>query len=497
MGENTFLEINGLKFKTKPWEHQVLAVEYLMARKQAALYTDMGTGKTKMMIDVIINKGFQLVLVVCTAKGCEVWESQFKIHSNLEPQNVLQLSGVSTTKKVQAMSQKLSEVRSGAVSGTVVVLVNYEGIWRDKFAAYLLRKTVPIDCVICDESHRIKSPASKCSRFLARLGRKVENRYLVTGTPLAENPMDAYAQYRFLDPSIFGTNYTLFKERYQNVDVKRSIATGYTVLDKKQPYKNLDELREKVFSVAFKIPSSVKLPKQNNRIRHLTLSEKASRVYTRMNDDGVVTSGEWYCEAENALTLQIRKKQIASGFVSTVNDVGEKKLFRLDNNRQAVLVDLLESLDPSEPVVVFAQYTYDLKQVRAACRSSGRLYSELSGKEDTEPEWQAGKSTVLGVQFSKGAESADFTRARYLIYYTMTDRLALYLQSKKRIHRPGQTRPVYYIHLVADLANGKPTIDKTVMEAVRMKKDIIDYVMEKECEPDEVGLIGPEQLAKA
>lgn len=482
VGKLSFTTIDGLKFKTKPWEHQLLALKFLMQRKQAALYTDMGTGKSKVMIDMIINKGYQFVLIACTNKGCEVWQKQFSLHSYLPPTSVINLSSVPTPKKVQVLSKSLSERRSEAVRGTLVVLVNYEGIWRDKFASYLLRKTVPIDCVICDESHRIKSPASKCSRFLARLGRKVDSRYLVTGTPLAENPMDAYAQYRFLDPSIFGTSFSLFKERYQNVDLKQSIAVGYTVLDKRQPYKNLDELREKVFSIAFKIPSSVKLPKQNNQVRHFKLSQKATKVYKRMSHDGIIVNGEWYCEAENALTLQIRKRQIASGFVSTVNDTEEKKLFRLDSNRTEVLTDILESLDPSEPVVVFAQYTYDLKQVRAASKASGRKYSELSGKEDTEAEWQSGRSTVLGVQFSKGSESADFTRARYLIYYTMTDRLALYLQSKKRIHRPGQTRPVYYIHLVADTCEGKPTIDSTVIEAVKLKKDIVDYVMEKEGE---------------
>lgn len=482
MDRNSFFEIDGLKFKTKPWNHQLLALKFLMQRKQAALYTDMGTGKSKVMIDLIVNRGYKFVLIVCTNKGCEVWQKQFRLHSHINPQNVLNLSGVSTLKKVQVLQQNLSRISESPSGGILVLLVNYEGVWRDKFIACLLRKTVPIDCVICDESHRIKSPASKCSRALARLGRKVDDRYLVTGTPLAENPMDVYAQYRFLDPSIFGTNYTLFKERYQNVDIQKSIAVGYTVLDKKLPYKNLDELREKVFSIAFKIPSSVKLPKQNNQIRHFKLSKKASKVYKQMSTDGVVSCGDWYCEAENALTLQIRKQQIASGFVSTLNDNDEKKIFRLDANRREVLTDILDSLEPSEPVVVFARYVYDLKQVRLACESSGRKYSELSGSEDTEAAWQAGKSTVLGVQFSKGAESADFTRARYLIYYTMTNRLALYLQSKKRIHRPGQTRSVYYIHLVADTFDGKSTIDATVMQAVKLKRDIVEYVMEHENE---------------
>lgn len=483
MGKNTFTVIDGLKFKTNPWEHQLLGVKYLVARDRAALYTDMGTGKSKMMIDTIVNRGFGLVIIVCTAKGCEVWEKQFRLHSYIPSRNVLNLSGVPTPKKIQRMTEALSRYNKEPRKGTFVVLVNYDGIWRKKFANYLMRKSVHIDCIICDESHRIKAPASKCSRFLTRVGKKAPCRYLVTGTPLAESPLDVYAQYRFLDPSIFGTSYSAFKDRYQNIDIRATMNVGYPVLNKKKPYKNLGELRKKVFSVAFKVPSSVKLPKKNLRIRHFKLSKRASEVYTRMCEDGVLQNGEWYCEAENALALQIRKKQIASGFVSTVNDVEEKKIFKLDNSRAEVLQDILESLAPDEPVVVFAQYTYDLKQIRAACKAVGRGYSELSGKEDTEKAWQAGKTSVIGVQFSKGSEAADFTRARYLIYYTMTNRLALYLQSRKRIHRPGQTRPVYYIHLVADLYDGTPTIDSTVMEAIKLKKDIVEYVMEKEGNP--------------
>lgn len=490
MGKNTFIVLDGLKFKTKPWDHQLLGVKFLTQRDHAALYTDMGTGKSKMVIDTIVNRGFQLVVIACTNKGCEVWQKQFRLHSFFPKASVLNLAGKPIPKKIQLVEERLAKARKGTLKGPTIILVNYEGIWRKKFAAYLMRKTVPIDCVVCDESHRIKSPASKCSRFLTRLGRKVAHRYLVTGTPLAESPMDAYAQYRFLDPSIFGTNYTAFKERYQNVDLRRSMAVGYTVLNKKRPYKNLDELREKVFSVAFKIPSSVKLPKRNNRVRTFRLSEKATRAYQALCEEGVLKSGEWYCEAENALTLQIRKRQVASGFVSTVNDVEEKKIFRLDTTRREVLEDILLGLSPDEPVVVFAQYTYDLKQVRAACSSVKRKYSELSGKEDTEAAWQAGKTSVIGVQFSKGSEAADFTRARYLIYYTMTDRLSLYLQSKKRIHRPGQTRPVYYIHLVAKTCTGQHTIDSTVIEAVKAKKGIVDYVMEKEERYDSVQFRG-------
>lgn len=472
-----------LIFKTKPWEHQQLAVEYLMEHPYAGLYTDMGTGKSKIIIDTIINRKFKgIVLIVCTNKGCEVWQKQFKIHSNLPSVYVCNLSGLSTTMRVQAIQQRLSEDDSRTSDSPLVVLINYEGVWRSQLAQLLLKHSSKIDCIICDESHRIKGANSKCSRFLAQLGKRVKNRYLVTGTPLAESPLDAYAQYRFLDPSIFGTSYARFKERYQNLDAQKSMRIGYPVLDAKQPYKNLDELHDKFFSIAFRIPSTVKLPKQKSYIRTFTLSNKETQVYQRMCKDHVIVSktGEWYCEADNALTFQLRRRQIAGGFLSTVNDTNQKKIFRIGTTRQEVLMDVLASLPTTEPVVIFAQYTYDLRQIKSVCQAIGQSYSELSGRIDTEAAWQKGKTTVLGVQFSKGAESADFTRARYMIFYTMTNQLALYLQAKKRIHRPGQNKTCYYIHLEAKTIDNKDTIDRLVLEAVKRKKDIVTYILEQE-----------------
>ena len=63
-------------YKTEPWKHQKKALSYLYRRDTAALYTDMGTGKTKIMIDLIQSRGFKRVLVVAPNKACEVWEEQ-------------------------------------------------------------------------------------------------------------------------------------------------------------------------------------------------------------------------------------------------------------------------------------------------------------------------------------------------------------------------------------------------------------------------------------
>jgi len=94
--------------------------------------------------------------------------------------------------------------------------------------------------------------------MLTLLGRRTKHRYLVTGTPLSQSPLDIYAQYRFLDPSIFGTNYNNFKEEYANYEKHNG---GYPVLNKKTPYKNLDILEKKMFSVALTSLYQIRLRK--------------------------------------------------------------------------------------------------------------------------------------------------------------------------------------------------------------------------------------------
>ena len=176
----------------------------------------------------------------------------------------------------------------------------------------------------------------------------------------------------------------------------------------------MDDLKKKAYSIAFRIPSTVKLPSVNERIVDFNLNKKATNLYNTMVKEGLIANSKYYCEAENALTSQIRRKQITSGFISVVNyETKQKKLFKIGDERKEALKGILESLPYNEPVVIFAQYRYDLKQIRKVAKEIGRKYSELSGAEDTEQEWQEGNSTILGVQFSKGSESVNLTRAHY------------------------------------------------------------------------------------
>lgn len=466
-------------YKTQPWEHQKKALSYLCKRDAAALYTDMGTGKTKVMIDLIQTRGFKRVLVVAPNKACEVWEEQIGIHAIDGLICAIRLNELSTNKVTSLLSTMGKRPISGTQNQTYVFIINYEKVWRTGIDRIFLRKTFGLDCVICDESHRIKTPTSKCSRYLARLGRVVPHRYLVTGTPLAENPVDVYAQYKFLDPSIFGVNFGAFRDEYEVLDVEMTARIGHRILNKTTPYKNLEQLRKKMFSCAFYIESSVQLPEQTDIVRKFKMPAATEKLYHQVVTEKVAEMNGMWLESNNALTTVLRLQQITSGYACVENiETKEKKILNVDSARREELKELIQEFPAGEPLVIFGHYKKDLKNIHRVCRELGILSSEVSGAVDTLSEWKNGNTQILAVQYSSGSESIDLTRARYCIYYSLTQRLALYEQSRKRIHRPGQHKPVVYYHLIEQMSKGY-TIDQKIYAALKQKKDIVEYVMEK------------------
>lgn len=457
-----------LKFYTTPWKHQVEAIEYFMPRNYGALYTDMGTGKTKIMIDLIVNKRFKRAVIVAPKKVCRVWETEFSKHMSPDALYcVLNLSDLSGSNKIDTV-KKMSQ---NAIYEVEILVVNYDSIWREPFKSFLL-KSYKADAVICDESHRIKSPSSKCSRFLHLLGKNTRNRYLMTGTPLAQSPLDIYAQYRFLEPSIFGTNFNIFKNTYGNWIHTKG---GYSILDKINPYKNLDELHSKMFSCAFKAESGVVLPDTQDIIIEYDLPKDTEKYYREIQKEGCLELKQGVVETSNVVSIVTKLQQIMSGYLP-LNNNGTKILQALDTARQETLEELLEGI--KEPVVIFAKYTQDIKNIHKVCQKLDYTISELSGNNDNIKDWMDGNTQVLVIQINSGAEGLTLTRARYCIYYTLSYSLTKYLQSRKRVHRPGQTRPVIYYTIVGKLKKGT-SIDERILDSLKNNKNLIDSILTK------------------
>lgn len=465
---------DGLIFRTKPWKHQLAALRYLMKEEHpsAALLLQMGAGKTKICIDLINNKGYKMTLIVCPQKAARVWVKQFPIHSSDTEICVFNLCKLSSERKVKLM-KKVREEQN--LDKKIVYIVNYDSIWREPFRTYIKDK-VRFDAIICDESHRLKSPSSKCSRFLQTLGRRCEHRYISTGTLLAQTPLDVYAQYRFMNPEVFGTSFEQFRRQYTKIDVMKSMKLGYEVLDKKEPYINLDELNEKIMSCAFKVDAQLDLPPTRDIIVEFDLPSKIESIYRDIEKEGAVELEAGSLEIDNVLVTALRLQQLTSGFIKLEDENGNKHTEMLSRAKCEALEDLLMDLPSEEPVVVFAKFKQDIKNILKTCKELGRKCSEISGRKDEYDDWAAGKTSVLIVQIESGAEGLDFTRARYAVYYSLTHKLWVYTQSRKRLHRPGQEHEVTYYFLQAKRSKGK-SVDETMLDSLNNNEDYIQKVM--------------------
>lgn len=464
------------KMKTQPWEHQLKALDYLMVRHYGALYTDMGTGKTKVGIDLIINRGFNMTLIVGTKKSCAVWEDEFSIHCDRSKILLFRLDLLSTTNKVSMLDKILLKSQEKVLP--VVIIINYDSIWRKPFSEKLIK--APIDCIICDESHRIKTPSSKCSLYLSRIGKRVENRFLFTGTPSTQSPIDVYAQYRFLAPEIFGTRFSEFRDRYENVDAQRTAYAGYRVLNKRQPYKNLDELKEKMYSCAFYVRANITLPEVTDIYTKFTPSKETIKVYKEIRKEGVYEDEDGVLEINNALVKSLREQELLSGYVHIEDfDFVTHSKKTLDNSRRDALQELLEGIRAEEKVVIFCKFRYDFQQIEFVCKELGRKYGEISGKRDDYEAWKKGNIDIIAVHYNSGSESINLTQARYCIYYSLSHSYGLYRQSRKRVHRPGQDKPVVYYHLIAQIPK-IITVDDKIVEAMKNKQDLLEYLLNTE-----------------
>lgn len=456
--------------KTTPWHHQLQAYHFAKALPACMLALDMGTGKSKVAIDLLVNRHCARILIVCPSSVVQVWSTQFERHA---PGQYLlaALDEGSTDKRAKAgsLAVELAQVRHLPV----IVVVNYEAAWRGAMGTWILNTAW--DAVVLDESHRIKQPGGKASQFFSRLGDKTPMRLCLTGTPMPHSPLDIYAQYRFLDKGIYGTSFTVFRSRYallQQVGVHHGA-------QKVIGYQNQNELHEKFYRLAFRVKAEdvQQLPEAVDVVRPVTLSPSAKKLYEQLKTDFTVDLANGRVTAANALTRLLRLQQITSGWIRQDREIAtgaEGALVEVDTEKRTVLLELLEDLHDTEPVVVFCRFIHDLEAVHTVGAALGRQSLELSGRRNELREWQSGTAPLLAVQVQSGGVGIDLTRARYCVFYSLGFSLGDYLQARKRTHRPGQTQNVTYLHLIAT-----DTIDAQIYTALENREEIVETILQR------------------
>jgi SNF2 family DNA or RNA helicase len=458
-------ELGNFYSSTTPWAHQKVAYHYAYQLVHDGggmmLALDMGVGKSKIAIDLInnifMNEPIDATgLIISPLSVVPVWPEQFALHS-YRYHGVIPLGrGYSVEKKAQIIENELEE--QGC---PLVFVINYESVWREPLAKLIMSNTW--DFIIADEIHKIKAPGGKASMFMGRLAERAHIRLGLTGTPMPHSPLDLYAQYRFLDKGIFGTSFTRFKRQY-------AVMGGF---ENRQvvAFRNLEDLTDKFDCTSFRVESEdvLDLPKAHHVNIPVELDQKERKAYNAMAEELVAMIEDQIVTASNALVRLLRLQQIVQGY--TKNVTGD--LVQVGTSKLDTLTDLLDGIRKEEKVVVFGLFKTDLQNVAQAARATGREVYELSGDCDQVSEWKdASNGAVLAVQYQSGGVGIDLTAAAYCVYMEGTFNYGNYEQSLKRIHRPGQRRPVTYYHLIAD-----GTIDVKVYKALQNKEQVIDSVL--------------------
>lgn len=453
------------------WNHQKHVTTEALKHTGYMIAHSMGCGKSLSAIEIANRIDAKNILILCPKTVISVWPEQFKKHSQ-KTYTVLPLEKGSVKKKTAEAEKLLKSISRNGDSG--VVVLNYESAWRppagpdyndeNKMIDKGLLINTKWDLIILDESHRIKAPGSKISWFAKRLAASTNKRLCLTGTPTPNSPLDIYAQYRFLDSTVFGTSYARFRNHYATMGgFENRQAIGYI---------NEKEMNKKFYSIAHKVSSRdvLDLPPEMHETRYCNLSPKAQKIYKTIEKDFYIKVDKGELTVNNALVKLLRLSQITGGYMPFDD---QEKGEIIDNAKLDVLEDLLTDIDSNEPVTIFSRFTNEIERIVKLCEKLKRKPSVLYKGINEIAEWQAGYSNVLIAQVQSGSEGISLVRSNICILFSVGFSLGQYEQLLARTMRPGQKRNVVYYSIIA-----KGTVNEKVYAALRNKKKVIDYIFE-------------------
>ncbi len=468
------------KFKTKPYAHQMTALKKSWNKENFAYFMEMGTGKTKVLIDnlaMLYDKGKVDGALIIAPKGViNTWyEQELPTHLPQHIENVTVLWQPNINKKYEEKLKTLFEVETALH----ILIMNVEALSTDKgvkYASKFLNSHKTLMAV--DESTTIKNPSAKRTKNIIGLGKIAKYKRIMTGSPITKNPLDLYSQCEFLDPWLLDfTSYYAFRNRYAEMKTMHAHGRSIQIVDK---FKNLSELSEtvKTFSDRVLKEDCLDLPDKIYMKRNIKLSPDQFKLYKQMKDQAIAMLNGKVTSTMTVLTQLMRLHQITCGHFTA--DDGSTQA--IANNRIGELMDVLEEIEGK--AIIWAHYQYDIVNIiKNVVKKYGEGsivdYYGLTPQEDRQPNIKKFQSDpkcrfMVGTP-STGGYGITLTAANTVIYYSNGYDLEKRLQSEDRAHRIGQRKPVTYVDLICD-----DTVDEKIVKALRKKINIASEVLGEE-----------------
>jgi SNF2 family DNA or RNA helicase len=468
------------KFKTKPYAHQLTALEKSWNRENYAYFMEMGTGKTKVLIDnasMLYDKGKIDSLLIVAPKGVVgTWYNQeLPTHLPNHIENVTVLWQANITKKQQEKLETLFEIETAFH----ILIMNVEALSTSKgvdFATKFLNSHRTMMAI--DESTTIKNPKAKRTKNIMQLANLARYRRVMTGSPVTKNPLDLFTQCYFLDPYLLGhESYYSFRTRYA---IMKTANIAGRQIQLVSGFKNLGELSDKLKPFSYRVlkEDCLDLPDKIYMKRNINLTPEQLKVYNQMKKEALATLNGKTTSTVNALTQLMRLQQITCGHFTA--DDGSTQSIK--NNRITELMDVLEEIEGK--AIIWAHYQYDITNIIkevTKVHGPGSIvdYYGLTPQDERQGNIKKFQDDpkcrfIVGTP-ATGGYGITLTAANTVIYYSNGYDLEKRLQSEDRAHRIGQKKSVTYVDLICE-----ETVDEKIVKSLRKKINIASEVLGEE-----------------
>ena len=463
-------------FKTKPFVHQLQALGCSWDKTNFAYFMEMGTGKSKVLIDniaMLYDAGKINAAVVIAPKGVyrnwERLEIPAHLPDHIKTRITTWVAPSSRTKQDKKDIDKLSET----FDGLDIFLMNVEALSSKPAAQFLERYLLSTNSLVAvDESTTIKTQSAGRTKNIVKVGKLAKYRRILTGAPVTKNPMDLYSQCAFLDEDLLGfSSYWAYKSRYA-IEVKRHSSTHS--FPHIVGFRNLDELSRKLAFFSFRVlkEDCLDLPSKVYSPRHVELTKEQEKAYNDLETFAITQLNNNTLSVTNTMTMLLRLHQITCGYLPTDN--GQPPV-PLKNNRMDELLSVLEETEGK--VIIWANYRYSIFDIEKNLKKKFGEDSVVTYFGDTKDQdrqeivksFQDPKSPVrfFVANQQTGGYGLTLTAAHTVVYYSNNYDLEKRIQSEDRAHRIGQKNNVTYIDIICE-----NTVDDNIVGSLRNKIDL-------------------------
>ena len=430
-----------------PFEHQRTTAAFLTSNPRAFVLSDPGTGKTgaaAWAADYLMSIGVvKRVLVVCPVSIMETaWHSDlFKtvMHRSV------------------ALAVGSREKREKVITGPYeFVIINYDGV---KVVGGALAQG-GFDLIIADEASSVKTVSTARWRALASLVTPNTRLWLMTGTPAAQSPTDAYGLAKLANPNSVPRFYGAFRDKVMYK------ATQFKWL----PRANSAEVVHQVLQPAIRFSKAdcLDLPDLLYTTREVPLTKQQEAYYEKIRKSMVALAAGERITAVNAAGLINKLLQISQGVAYTE----DREVVEFDvGNRVQELLDVINAT--ANKVIVFVPFKHALERVEQELIKAGITVATIHGGTPASARAQNIKQfqtetdpKVIMIIPQAAAHGITLTRADTIVWWGPIASAELYLQGNARAHRAGQRNPVTVVRL-----QGSP-VEKRVYAMLDGKVDL-------------------------